>query len=113
MQRETTLNGQLDLLVLAVVARRPLHGYAVLEALRTRSGGVFDLPEGSLYPALYRLEHAGFLKSDAKVVSGRTRRTYSITAPGRGALRTRHAAWLNLVRCVAAVVSDTPLPGHG
>jgi len=111
MKRETMLTGQLDLLVLAVLARRPAHGYAVLEALRVRSGGLFDLPEGSLYPALYRLEHAGFLKSDSKVVAGRTRRTYALTAAGRTALRARQAAWQKLVESIAAVVGDGPVTG--
>ena len=113
MKRETPLTGQLDLLVLAVLARRPAHGYAVIEALRLRSGGLFDLPEGSLYPALYRLESAGYLKSDARVVSGRTRRTYQITAAGRVALRERQSAWQRLVRSVAAVVGEAPVADRG
>lgn len=111
MKRETTLNGQLDLLVLAVLARRPAHGYAVLEALRLRSGGHFDLPEGSLYPALYRLETAGYLTSSERVVAGRTRRVYAITPAGRAALRERQAAWTRLVNSVAAVLEGGPLPG--
>jgi len=113
MKRETFLTGQLDLLVLAVLARRPAHGYAVIEALRLRSGGLLDLPEGSLYPALYRLESAGFLKSDARVVSGRTRRTYQITAAGRAALKERQSAWQRLVKSVTAIVGDAALPDHG
>jgi len=113
MKRETMLNGQLDLLVLAVLARRPAHGYAVLEALRVRSGGLFDLPEGSLYPALYRLEQAGFLKSDSRVVAGRTRRTYAITAAGRAGLRERQAAWQKLVHSITAVIGEGPVPDHG
>ena len=113
MKRDTFLNGQLDLLVLAVLARRPAHGYAVIELLRIRSGGLLDLPEGSLYPALYRLESAGHLKSDARVVGGRTRRTYQITASGRAALRERQSAWQRLVRSVAAIVGDGPVPDHG
>jgi DNA-binding PadR family transcriptional regulator len=113
MKREAVLTGQLDLLVLAVLARRPAHGYAVLEALRVKSGGLFDLPEGSLYPALYRLEHAGLLVSESRVVAGRTRRTYAITPVGRAALRKRQAAWQKLVRSIAAVMGDGPVPDHG
>jgi DNA-binding PadR family transcriptional regulator len=113
MKRAAVLTGQLDLLVLAVLARRPAHGYAVLEALRVRSGGLFDLPEGSLYPALYRLEHAGFLRSEARVVGGRPRRTYAITSAGRATLKSRHAAWQRLVRSVAAVTGEGPVPEHG
>jgi len=113
MKRAPVLTGQLDLLVLAVVARRPAHGYAVLEALRVKSGGLFDLPEGSLYPALYRLAQAGFLDSESRIVSGRTRRIYAITPSGRAALRARHAAWRKLVRSIAAVMGEGPVPEHG
>ena len=101
MARETILTG------------RPAHGYAILEALRIRSGGLLDLPEGSLYPALYRLEEAGFLTSETRAVAGRTRRTYAITATGRAELRERHAAWRRLASSVAAVVGDGPVPNHG
>ena len=54
-----TLKGHLDLLLLAAVQRRPTHGYAIADTLRARSDGAFDLPEGTLYPALHRLERAG------------------------------------------------------
>ena len=57
------LKGHLDALLLAVVAKEPAHGYAILERLRDRSAGAFDLPEGTIYPALHRLEDAGLLKS--------------------------------------------------
>ena len=73
----------------------------------------FDLPEGSLYPALYRLEQAGFLDSESRIVSGRTRRIYAITPSGRAALRARHAAWRKLVRSIAAVMGEGPVPEHG
>ncbi len=85
----------------------------MLEALRVKSGGHFDPPEGSLYPALYRLEQAGFLASESRVFSGRTRRTYAITPSGRAALRERHAAWRKLVRTIAAVMGEGPVPDHG
>lgn len=113
MRRESVLSGQLDLLLLALVARRPAHGYAVLEALRVRSGGHFDLPEGSVYPALYRLETAGYLASDERVVAGRTRRVYAITTSGRAALRDRQAAWQRLVKSVTAVIDGPPVPERG
>ena len=113
MKRDSFLTGQLDLLVLAVLARRPAHGYAVIEALRLKSSGFLDLPEGSLYPALYRLESAGYLKSDARVVGGRTRRTYQITPSGRTALRERQSAWQRLVKSVAAIVGDAPVTERG
>jgi PadR family transcriptional regulator PadR len=70
-----TLKGHLDLLLLAAVQSGPAHGYAVAETLRARSNGAFDLPEGTLYPALHRLEHAGLLSSRWSEVNGRRKAT--------------------------------------
>ena len=61
--RAEILKGHLDLLLLAAVRARPAHGYAVIDELRRRSGGTFDLPEGTVYPALHRLERGGLLAS--------------------------------------------------
>ena len=69
------VRGQLDALILAVVEDEPLHGYAVMETLRERSGGVLDVPTGTLYPALRRLERAGYLRGAWTTVGGRRRRT--------------------------------------
>lgn len=80
------IKGHLDLLVLTLLARGPLHGYAVVTALREQSGGAFDLPEGTVYPALHRLEKAGYISSDWAEHGGRRRRTYMVTAFGRTAL---------------------------
>ena len=74
------MRGHLDGLVLAVLASGPSHGYGLIEALRDRSGGVFDLPEGSVYPALHRLERAGLVASGWSEVGGRRRRVYRLTA---------------------------------
>ena len=112
MKREPMLAGQIDLMVLAVVARRPSHGYAIIEALRMRSGGRLELAEGTIYPALYRLEQAGLLVSEARKVGGRTRRTYRITRAGRGALRERERAWREMVDRVDAIVRGIT-PEHG
>ena len=76
------MRGHLDGLVLAVLATGPSHGYGLIEALRDRSGGVFDLPEGSVYPALHRLERAGLVASGWSEVGGRRRRVYCLTAAG-------------------------------
>lgn len=110
MKREPMLAGQIDLMVLAVVARQPSHGYAIIEALRLRSGGRLELAEGTIYPALYRLEQAGYLASDARTVGGRLRRTYRLTVAGRGALRERQRAWRVLVDSVEAILRTAP--GH-
>ena len=80
------IKGHLDVLLLAVVAEGPVHGYAVVERLRARSGGRFDLPEGTVYPALHRLEADGLLESSWAVVEGRRRRMYELTDRGRAAL---------------------------
>jgi PadR family transcriptional regulator PadR len=100
------LKGHLDLLLLAAVQARPLHGYAIAESLRARSTGAFDLPEGTLYPALHRLERAGLLSSRWSEVGGRRRRVYQMTAKGHRALSTRHDEWRAFARAVHAVVED-------
>jgi PadR family transcriptional regulator, regulatory protein PadR len=99
-----TLKGHLDLLLLAAVQARPTHGYAIAETLRARSGGAFNLPEGTLYPALHRLERAGLLSSRWSEVNGRRRRVYQLTRTGHRALARRHDEWRDFARAVQAVV---------
>jgi PadR family transcriptional regulator PadR len=99
-----TLKGHLDLLLLSAVQSRPAHGYAIAETLRARSDGAFDLPEGTLYPALHRLEHGGLLSSRWSEVSGRRRRVYQLTAKGNRALAKRQGEWQDFARAVHAVV---------
>src|SRR2546428_10580532 len=93
-----TLKGHLDLLLLAAVQARPTHGYAIAETLRARSDGAFDLPEGTLYPALHRLERAGLLSSRWLEVNGRRRRVYQLTRAGHRALANRHGEWPDFAR---------------
>jgi transcriptional regulator len=99
-----TLKGHLDLLLLAAVQPQPAHGYAIAERLRTRSDGAFDLAEGTLYPALHRLERAGLLASRWSEVSGRRRRVYQLTTKGHRALAKQHGEWRDFARAVQAVV---------
>jgi PadR family transcriptional regulator, regulatory protein PadR len=87
------LKGHLDSILLAVLEPRPLHGYAIMDTLRARSGESFDLPTGTVYPALHRLERAGLIKSDWSIVAGRRRRTYRLTSAGRRRLRHDRASW--------------------
>ncbi|MCK1797072.1 helix-turn-helix transcriptional regulator [Streptomyces sp. XM4193] len=101
------LRGHLDALILAVLEKESLHGYAVMQALQVSSGGALDLPTGSLYPALRRLERAGYLQSEWLQVAGRKRRTYSLTKAGRQALVTERSEW----RDFAAVVEGVLRPG--
>jgi transcriptional regulator len=100
-----TLKGHLDALVLAVLADEPLHGYAVIEALRARSEGAFELAEGTLYPVLHRLEADGLLASSWSEAAGRRRRVYRLTRNGRRALARRREEWASFVRAVDAVLA--------
>ena len=112
MSKEPFLAGHIDMLILAIVAREAAHGYGIIEQLRLRSRGVVDLPEGTVYPALYRLEGLGFLASDAREVSGRTRRVYRITRAGRAALKERETSWRALVTSMDAILRGGAAPGH-
>jgi len=105
--RGESLKGHLDLLILSVLQAGPLHGYAVIEALRRNSGGVFDLPEGTIYPALHRLERAGLLASQWSEHDGRRRRVYRLTRSGKAALSCDIDEWSIFARAVAAVVGAT------
>ena len=89
------LKGHLDMIVLAALsAAGPSHGYAVIEEIKRRSGGAFDLPEGTIYPAVHRLEQAGLLSSRWMTAeSGRRRRVYTLTRTGNRALVARRAIW--------------------
>lgn len=98
-------NGQVDLLLLAVLEAGPAHGYAVITALKDRSDGAFELSEGTAYPALHRLEAAGLVASNRQTVNGRQRRVYSLTRRGRAALRDGREEWEQTVGQVRAVLA--------
>lgn len=99
-----TVKGHLDLLLLAVLAEGPSHGYAVIEQLRVRSADAFDLPEGTVYPALHRLERSGMLASDWDSSAGRPRRVYRITSRGRSRLGEQRAAWAEFATAVSFIL---------
>lgn len=105
--RADAFNGQLDSLVLATLAEAPAHGYVVLQRLRERSSGAFDLAEGTLYPALHRLERDGLLTSSWSTESGRRRRVYELTRAGRAALGVRRRQWGEFARAVEAVLGQS------
>jgi PadR family transcriptional regulator PadR len=102
------LKGHLDPLVLAILEDGPAHGYAIIESLRERSGGVFDLPEGTIYPALHRLERSGTVTSRREVMSGRERRVYRLSARGHAALRERRTNWTQFSSAVSHVLGLSP-----
>jgi PadR family transcriptional regulator, regulatory protein PadR len=98
------IRGHLDALLLAVVADGPVHGYAIVERLRERSDGRFDLPEGTVYPALHRLESDGLLSSSWTTAAGRRRRQYELTNRGQAALGRRSTEWRRFAAAVDQVL---------
>ncbi|HEY7226040.1 MAG TPA: helix-turn-helix transcriptional regulator [Micromonosporaceae bacterium] len=104
------LKGHLDLLLLAALADGPRHGYAVKEALREGSGGRFDLPTGTIYPALRRIESAGLVTGTWSTVDGRRRRTYRLTAAGRRRLHADRDAWREFAMAITSIVERGPWP---
>jgi PadR family transcriptional regulator len=103
MNRER-VKGHLDLLLLSVLTAGPAHGYAIISALRDRSEGSFDLPEGTVYPALHRLEEAGLLSSTWAAADGRRRRVYALTDEGAAALAAQQTEWRRFTRGVQLVL---------
>jgi PadR family transcriptional regulator PadR len=101
------LRGHLELLLLAALRDGDGHGYALIERLRTRSEGVLKLGEGSVYPALHRLEAGGFVRSAWEPGDGRRKRVYQLTKPGRDRLSDEHQQWSELVRTVELVLAAT------
>jgi PadR family transcriptional regulator, regulatory protein PadR len=100
---QDAVRGHLDGLVLAVLGSGPAHGYALIELLRERSGGFFELPEGTVYPALHRLERAGLVESGWSQAAGRRRRVYALTAQGRRALSQRRREWRSFAAAMDAI----------
>jgi PadR family transcriptional regulator PadR len=97
--------GALDLLILKVVALGPVHGYAIAQRLQQVSRDVVQVPQGSLYPALHRLENRGLLTADWKQTeTGREAKFYRLTRKGRAQLQTETASWLRLAEAVGLIL---------
>ena len=107
--RAESLKGHLDMLLLAAVSAEPAHGYRLVLRLRELSGGAFDLPEGTIYPALYRLERASLVASEWATVGGRLRRTYRLTDAGREALTSQVRDWRRFSEAIDRVVKEAGL----
>jgi DNA-binding PadR family transcriptional regulator len=108
--RAEELKGHLDAMLLAALDDGPRHGYAVMEALRQSTAGRLDLPTGTIYPALHRLEAAGLIAGSWSVVAGRRRRMYQLTAAGSGALSGKRAAWRDFAVMMSAALEGGPCP---
>ncbi|MET8142818.1 helix-turn-helix transcriptional regulator [Sphaerisporangium sp. NPDC005288] len=102
------LRGHMDALLLSVLEGGPLHGYAIIEALQERSGGALNVPTGTVYPALRRLERVGHLTSEWATVAGRRRRTYRLTSGGYAALAGERSSWRQFTDAIGSVLSPRP-----
>ncbi|MDX6336150.1 MAG: PadR family transcriptional regulator, regulatory protein PadR [Streptosporangiaceae bacterium] len=108
--RAEELKGHLDALLLAALEDGPRHGYAVIEALRQATGGRLELPTGTIYPALRRLEQAGLITGSWSVVAGRRRRDYQLTPAGARALSGKRSAWRDFSATISAALEGRPCP---
>ena len=98
--------GTLDLLILKVVALGPLHGYAIAQRMQSMSRNVVQVQQGSLYPALHRLENRGLLAADWKLSdTGREAKFYRLTAKGRSQLGAEEASWHRLTEAIGAILA--------
>jgi PadR family transcriptional regulator PadR len=103
------LPGTLDMLILKAISLEQLHGYGVLLRIKQISGGALDIPQGSLYPALYRLEHQGLIASEwGQSENNRRAKYYTLTAIGRRRLREETAGWNRLSIAMAAALNAAP-----
>jgi len=102
--KSDALRGHLDAMILSTVEAGPLHGYAIIEALAVRSGGALDLPTGTVYPALRRLEAAGYLRSSWSKDPGRKRRTYTLSKAGTKVLAAKREEWVSFADVVSSVL---------
>src|SRR6185437_5026867 len=101
-------SGHLELLLLAALRTRPMHGYAIIEHVRLASDGQFDYAEGTIYPALRRLEDEGLLRSSWVECDGRRRRVYALSRRGEQALLGRRREWERVVNGISAVLEHRP-----
>ena len=100
--------GTLDLLILKVVALGPVHGYAIAQRLQEVSRDVVQVPQGSLYPALHRLENRGLLTADwQETETGREAKFYRLTRKGRAQLQAEAASWERLTEAIGQILKLT------
>jgi transcriptional regulator len=111
--KSDVLQGTLDMLVLRALQLQPMHGWGITERIEQWSESVLQLGQGTLYPALYRLERQGLIRSEWRVTANNRRaRYYSLTAPGRRQLHRELAEWRRVSRAINLVL-DATLEGGG
>ena len=101
------IRGHVETMILGALREGPTHGYGLIVRLRELSDGAFDLKEGTVYPALHRLERDGKLASDWSAETGRKRRVYALTPAGEAALSSERAAWVTFARGMSGVLGST------
>jgi PadR family transcriptional regulator PadR len=103
------LQGTLDMLILKAVSLGPLHGYGVLLRIQQISKDRLEIQQGSLYPALYRLEHQGWITSEwGESENKRKAKYYRLTAAGKRKLQTEAAKWNRMADVIAGILQSTP-----
>lgn len=111
-QKSDLPQGTLDLLILNIVALGPRHGYAIAQRLRQVSREVVNVTQGTLYPALHRLENRGFLAADWKLSdTGRDAKFYKLTAKGRAHMAAEAQSWRRLAHAVGAIIKTAESEG--
>jgi transcriptional regulator len=100
------LKGTLPTLILEALEREPSHGYRIAQQIKARSKGVLDFKEGTLYPALHKLEIDGLVESHEVMESGRARRCYKITESGRAILAKNREAWREISKAVSLILEE-------
>jgi DNA-binding PadR family transcriptional regulator len=104
-QRKELLKSSIDSLLLCVIEQQPIYGYEIIRELKRRSQGYFEFKEGTLYPALHRLENAGLVAGKWELLTnGRQRRYYHITAQGRARLEDERNRWLDFLKAMNLII---------
>jgi PadR family transcriptional regulator PadR len=101
------IKGTLPTLILEALMREPSHGYLIAQRIKVRSEGLLDFKEGTLYPALHKLENEGMVQSYEGIEKGRPRRYYRITKSGRAALTKDRAEWQQLARAMTTILGES------
>ena len=107
-QRRELIKGSIDSLLLSLIGEQPMYGYQIIKELESRSQGYFKFKEGTLYPALHRLERAGVIQGKWEVLpSGQQRKYYHMTAKGQAALADSRGKWLDFLVAVRLIIKPS------